>query len=164
MAKVKKEETVATVKEAGKSDQPSFEIHRIYSKDTSFESPETPGIFKENPQFGVNIDINTTHEKVEDGVVLVVLQITAEAKVNDSEKVAYIAEIRQAGIFTVKNFPEDQVEHVIHSLCPSILFPYASERVSHLVSQGGFPPLYLAPVNFEALFAQKKKQEEETRQ
>jgi preprotein translocase subunit SecB len=131
----------------------SVAIHSMYLKDVSFESPNAPAIFgqmqHQPPQIQINLGVNTgsvgedTHE--------VVLAVTATAKVGD--KTAFLVEVHQAGIFTLRGFGEDQLGPMLGVYCPNMLFPYAREAVSNLVTKGGFPPLLLEPVNFEALYS-----------
>ncbi|MFN3234557.1 MAG: protein-export chaperone SecB [Gammaproteobacteria bacterium] len=136
--------------------QPVFEINRIYTKDISFESPKTPTIFKENHKFKVNVAIDNKVNKVEDDIHEVLLKITVTTNIEGKkEDVAYIAEVQQAGIFTLKEFTAEQITQITNATCPQLLFPYAREAISSLVNRGGFPPLYLTPINFEALYARQ---------
>lgn len=137
--------------------QQQFAIQRIYVKDASFEAPSTPGIFKEEWKPEMHLDIHTNSEKVQDDVHEVVLSLTVTVK--NGEETAFIAEVKQAGIFTVNGFNEEQLHQTLGSFCPSVIYPYAREVVSDLVSRGGFPQLILAPVNFDALYAQHKEQQ-----
>lgn len=139
-----------------------FGIQRIYVKDISYEAPSSPHIFKETWAPKVEIDLQSKSSVLEDGVYEVVLSVTSTVKIE--EKVAFIAEVHQAGIFTIRNFPEDQLQHLLGSFCPSIIFPYARESITDVVTRGGFPQLYLAPINFDAIYQQKlaKQQEEAT--
>lgn len=130
---------------------PQFAIQRVYTKDVSFETPNSPSIFQEDWKPEVKLDIDTRSEKLADDTYEVVLSLTVTAKVSD--KTAFLAEVQQAGIFTIGNLPEAQLAHTIGAFCPTTLFPYARETVANLVSRGSFPQLNLAPVNFEALFA-----------
>lgn len=141
---------------------PVFNIQRIYVKDLSFETPSSPAIFRAEWKPEVNVDLNTKTEKIEEDIFEVVLHLTVTVKLGD--KTAFLVEAHEAGIFTVKGFPKDQHGHVLGSLCPGILYPYARETVSDIVTRGGFPQLLLAPVNFDALYfqhlEQQKKQKE----
>jgi len=136
-------------------EQPKFLIQRIYTKDISFESPNAPQLFRGEWRPEVKLDINSTASKLEDKVNEVVLKVTVTAKVE--AKIAFLVEVQQAGIFTIEAFDDKQREHVLGSFCPNILYPYAREVVSDLVSRGGYPQLYLAPINFDALFAQQQQ-------
>ncbi len=136
-----------------------FSIQRIYVKDVSFESPNAPAIFRKEWQPEVKLDIDTRSAKLEDGLFEVVLTLTTTVTVED--ETAFLCEVHQAGIFTIPNVPEPQFAHMIASFCPNILFPYAREAVSNLVNRGTFPALNLAPVNFDALFAQYVQQQQQ---
>lgn len=135
---------------------PIFEINRIYTKDLSFESPKTPAIFKQDSKFSVDVSLDTQSTALEGDFFEVILAVTVTAKENTSKEVAYIAETKQAGIFTLKNFTEEQKKQILASVCSNILFPYVRETISSIISRGGFPQLYLAPVNFDALYAQQQ--------
>lgn len=130
-----------------------FSIQRIYIKDLSFETPNTPQIFREQWEPAVTVDLNVNTEKLEDNIYEVKLVVTV--KVLCKEKTAFLAEIHQAGIFSIKGFPAEHVNRALGSSCPTILFPYAREAISDLVTRGGFPPLYLAPINFDAIYQQQ---------
>ena len=136
--------------------QAAFELQHIYIKDVSFEAPGTPEIFKEKWEPQINIELNSQSRKLDPEIFDVVVTLTVTVK--NSDKNAYIAEVQQAGIFMVKNFQESQLEHFLAVYCPNILYPYVREVISSLVIKGGFSPLYLAPVNFEALYKQQKEQ------
>ncbi len=142
------------------ANQPQFALQRIYVKDLSFESPNSPTVFQEQWKPQVNLDLNTSHTKISDNQFEVVLSLTVTAKVG--EKVAYIVEIQQGGVFMVQNIEGPQLGQMLGAYCPNILFPYAREAIDGLVNKGSFPALMLAPVNFDAIYAQalKRKQEE----
>lgn len=130
---------------------PQFAIQRIYTKDISFETPNSPSVFTVKWEPEVNVELNSTGNKLADDVYEVVLAITVTAKLG--EKTAYLAEVQQAGIFTLSGFSEQDLGAMIHSFCPNVLFPYAREVVSDLVSKGSFPQMVLQPINFDALYA-----------
>ncbi|UUO23412.1 protein-export chaperone SecB [Colwellia sp. M166] len=130
---------------------PQFAIQRVYTKDISFETPNSPAIFQKEWKPEVQLDIDTKSAKLADDTYEVTLSLTVTAKVE--EQTAFLAEVKQAGIFTIGNIPEAQLAHTIGAFCPTTLFPYAREAVANLVSRGSFPQINLAPVNFEALFA-----------
>ncbi|MCB1841617.1 MAG: protein-export chaperone SecB [Halioglobus sp.] len=137
--------------------QPQFAVQRIYTKDLSFESPMTPGVFREQWQPQVNVELNTRSDKVdEEGNFEVVLVITITAKVQ--EKTAFLCEVHQAGVFLLKGFAGDDLRRILGTAAPNILFPYARETIDNLVVKGGFPAVMLAPVNFDALFQQAQQQ------
>jgi len=130
---------------------PQFAIQRVYTKDVSFETPNSPAIFQKEWKPEVKLDIDTRSAKLTDDTYEVILSLTVTATVEG--QTAFLAEVQQAGVFTIGNLPEAQLAHTIGAFCPTTLFPYARETVANLVSRGSFPQLNLAPVNFEALFA-----------
>ncbi|OGT29711.1 MAG: protein-export chaperone SecB [Gammaproteobacteria bacterium RIFCSPHIGHO2_12_FULL_35_23] len=135
--------------------QQRFEIQRIYVKDLSFEAPNTPQVFLEqNWQPDITIDLNIAHNEVNKGVYEVILTVTATAKAK--EKTAFLAEVKQAGVFAINGFEETQVNHMLGAYCPNVLFPYAREAISDLVARSSFPQLLLAPINFDALYQQQQ--------
>lgn len=136
---------------------PQFEIQRIFVKDLSFEAPNTPHTFVEEWKPEVSLNLETKSNRIQDNVHEVVLSITAT--VSTSKKTAFLIEVHQAGVFMINNFPSDQLHQMLGSFCPNILFPYAREVVSDTVVRGGFPQLILAPVNFDALYAQHLEQQ-----
>jgi len=144
----------------GEQTEQQFSLQKIYLKDISFETPASPEIFTEEWKPDVNVELQTAGKPLTDDVMEVVLTVTVTAKLGD--KTAYLAEVHQAGVFTMSGFNDDERIHMQGSYCPNILFPYAREAVSDLVSKGGFPQLLLAPVNFDALLAQHKQQAEAT--
>lgn len=134
-----------------------FLIQRIYVKDISYETPQTPVIFQQEWKPDLNLQINTTTSQLTEGVHEVVLKLTVTVK--SADKVAFLAEVKQAGIFTAQHFADDQLHAILGGVCPGILFPYARETISDLVTRGTFPPLYLAPINFDALYLQQLEQQ-----
>lgn len=136
---------------------PQLALQRIYVKDMSFESPESPQVFlqKDNPQ--VKLDIGSSARKFDDGLFEVVLTVTATA--TSGEKTVYLVEIQQAGVFAVVGIEGADLEKALASFCPNVLFPYLRESIDGLLIKGGFPPLHLAPMNFEAIYAQAKQQQ-----
>ena len=131
--------------------QPEFHIQRIYIKDVSFETPNTPAIFQKEWQPEVKLDMDTKTAVLSQDIYEVVLTLTVTCTLG--EETAFLCEVKQAGIFTAANLDAPQLAHCLGSYCPNILFPYARETVAGLVSKGSFPQLNLAPVNFDALFA-----------
>jgi len=138
---------------------PQFTVQRIYTKDISFETPISPAIFTEKWEPQVNVDLNTTGNKLAEGVYEVVLAVTVTTKLGD--KTAYLAEVQQAGIFSIEGFTEQDLGAMMHSYCPNLLFPYVREVVSDLVAKGSFPQLLLQPINFDALYAQHLQQQQQ---
>jgi len=131
--------------------QAQFAIQRVYTKDVSFETPNSPAIFQKDWKPEVKLDLDTRSNKLADDTYEVVLAVTVTVSVE--EQTAFLAEVQQAGIFTIGNMPEAQLAHMIGAFCPNTLFPYARETVANLVNRGSFPQLNIAPVNFDALFA-----------
>ncbi len=141
----------------------AFNIRRIYTRDISFENPNAPQIFAEEkwtPE--VSINLSNAVSKVADQIHEVALGITVTAKLGD--KTAYLVEIQQAGEFQTTGFDGAELRELLGIYCPNLLFPYLREAVANLVAKGGFPPLHLAPVNFEVLYAQHMKNLQEQQQ
>ena len=138
--------------------QQQFVTQRIYTKDISFESPMTPNVFRQEWKPAVNVDLNTKRSRFdEEGNHEVVLTLTITAKLE--EQTAFLVEVQQAGIFFVAGFEGDGLRQLLATVAPTILFPYAREAIDNLVVKGGFPPLMIAPVNFDALFRQAVQQQ-----
>jgi preprotein translocase subunit SecB len=133
-----------------------FAIQKLYVKDVSFETPNSPVIFTENWQPKVEFNLSTNTQNLQENVYEVALTSTITVKLE--EKTAYLIEMTQAGIFTIAGFDQEELAPMLGSFCPSVLFPYAREAVSDLVIRGGFPPMLLAPVNFDAIFMQHMQQ------
>lgn len=129
-----------------------FEIQRIYVKDLSFEAPNTPHTFTEEWKPEVQLNLETKSTRIQENIHEVVLSITAT--VISHKKNAFLIEVQQSGVFNISGFAPDQLHQMLGSFCPNILFPYAREVISDTVVRGGFPQLLLAPVNFDALYAQ----------
>ncbi len=143
--------------------QSAFSIQKIYVKDVSFESPGAPDSFIMEGGYKPNIglELNTSNRHLKDSVYEVTLNLTVTAKESE-EKVMFLAEVKQCGIFQIQNMEEMVQRHTLGSFCPSILFPYARQVISDLVSNGGFPQLLLAHINFEQLFqAQEERRKAE---
>jgi len=135
-----------------------FAIQKIYLKDVSFESPNSPQAFTESdwkPQ--INVQINSSNQAIAQDTYEVILTVTVTAK--HEEKTAFLAEVKQAGVFSIAGFPEENMGGMVGAFCPETLFPFAREAISELVSKGGFPQLLLAPVNFNALYTQQVQQQ-----
>jgi len=135
---------------------PEFGLQRIYVKDLSFEAPHAPQVFTENWQPQVNVGLNTQVTPLGNDHLEVVLVVTVTVK--SGEKTAYHVEVQQAGIFVARDVPEQDRGPLVGIVCPNILFPYAREVISDLVSRGSFPQMLLAPVNFEGLYVQRMAQ------
>ena len=133
---------------------PQFAIQRTFIKDLSFETPMGVKVFTQAFQPKVKMDVNTRGNSIAEGVHEIVLTLTITAKVE--EDTAYIVELQQAGIFAINGFPKEQMAHVLGAVCPNFLFPYAREAVDSIVVKGGFPPLSIAPIDFDAIFRQSQ--------
>ena len=135
---------------------PAFTVEKIYVKDVSFESPNSPMIFNENVQPDLQLNLNQKVQRLSDTAFEVVLGVTLTCKAGD--KTAYVAEVQQAGIFGLMGLEAQAVDVLLGTQCPNILFPYVRQLVSDLVQAGGFPPFFLQPINFEALYAESLRQ------
>jgi len=142
------------------SQQAGFSIEKIYVKDASLEIPNAPQIFTDRPQPQIGIELGNFVQMLEDNVFEVAIKVTVTSKIED--KTVFLVEVTQAGIFQIRNVPEENIEMIVGITCPNILFPYARETVSDLVVRAGFQPVLLNPINFEALFAQQKQQQAES--
>ncbi|HEY2628994.1 MAG TPA: protein-export chaperone SecB [Usitatibacter sp.] len=137
--------------------QPVFSIEKVYVKDLSLEIPNAPAVFLEREAPAVDIQLHHNTTSVENGVYQTVLTATVTAKAGD--RTMFLVEVAQAGIFTIRNVPQAEMDAVLAIACPNILFPYVREVVSETVSRAGFPPVILSPVNFEAAYAQQRGQQ-----
>jgi preprotein translocase subunit SecB len=142
--------------EANPTEEKQFSIQKIYTKDISFETPNAPQIFTTKWEPQVDFNLATNVDPMDDNMYEVNLTVTVTVKTND--QTAYLVEVKQAGIFSLAGFSEQEMGPMVGSFCPNILFPYAREVVSDLVTKGGFPQLLLAPVNFDALYQQHVQQ------
>ena len=138
---------------------PQFSLQRIYVRDLSFEAPKSPAIFRQEWTPTVSLDLNTRQKPLEGDFYEVVL--TLSVTVNNGDEVAFIVEVQQAGIFLIKGLDDGSMSHTLGAFCPNILFPYAREAIDNLVVRGSFPALMLAPVNFDALYAQELQRMQE---
>ena len=135
--------------------QRQFLVQRIYTKDISFEAPNTPQLFQENWNPEINVGLGSEVKKIGGEQVELVLKVSVEAKHED--KTVFLVEVQQAGLFQVQGFNEDEADAVMGVAAPNVLFPYARELVSDLVTRGSFPQFVLQPVNFEAIYAQQRQ-------
>lgn len=131
--------------------QPIFTIEKIYVRDASLEVPNSPQVFLEPAQPQLEVQLATHSARAADGLFEVILTVTVTAKALD--KTCFLVEAAQAGLFQIRNVPEADLEPILGIACPNILFPYARETVADLIARAGFPPIHLAPVNFEAMYA-----------
>jgi len=132
-----------------------FDIHKIYIKDASLETPNSPGIFSQEWRPEIGVQLESTASKVSDDLHEVVLSVTVTAKLG--EATAYLVEIQQAGLFVAQGFSDDELGHLLGSFCPGTLFPFTREAIASLVGKAGFPKLYLKPVNFDAIYLQQRQ-------
>ena len=141
--------------------QPAFQIEKIYIKDISLEIPNAPHIFMqaEGPQ--LEVQVNNEAQQFADGFYECTVTVTVTAKAGD--KTMFLAEAAQAGIFSIRGVPAERLDPLLSIPCPTILYPYVREAISDLITRGGFPPVLLAPVSFEALYAQRAQQGEAPR-
>ena len=134
--------------------QPAFNIEKIYVKDLSLEIPHAPQIFLEQTNPQIEVQLNTQAALIEGDVYEVIITNTVTAKIG--EKVMFLIEAKQAGIFRLINLPKEDMEPVLAVMCPNILFPYLREVVSNIAVRAGFAPVTLNPVNFDVLYHQQK--------
>jgi preprotein translocase subunit SecB len=138
--------------ESSESSQAQFTVDKIYVKDVSFEAPNTPQVFTEQGQPQLSMNLNQKVGRLEGDAFEVVLGVTLTCTLN--EKTVYLAEVEQAGIFGLTGFDERTLDMMLGTYCPNVLFPYVRNSISDLITNGGFPPFYMQPINFEALYAE----------
>jgi preprotein translocase subunit SecB len=143
--------------EEQQASQAGFGIEKLYVKDASIEVPNAPQIFTNRTAPQVSVELANSASKLDDGVFEVTIKVTVTAKIEEST--AFLVEVAQAGIFGIRGIPDDNLEMILAITCPNILFPYAREAVSDMVTRAGFMPILLNPINFEALYAQQKMEE-----
>ena len=134
----------------------TFSLEKIYVKDVSFEAPNAPQVFNEPGQPELQMNLNQRVQRLSDNVFEVVLGITLTCNV--AGKTAYLAEVQQAGVFQIAGFEDAGTDAMLGTQCPNVLYPYAAATVSHLIQAGGFPPFYMQPINFEALYGETLRQ------
>ena len=144
--------------------QPLFNIEKLYVKDLSLESPNAPSIFLERENPKIDLQLNTQSHFMEEGLYEVTVTVTVTAKLPEKDKVMFLIEAKQAGIFQVRNLPPEELESVLAIICPNILYPYLREVVSNMAIHAGFTPVLLNPINFEALYQQQKQQQQQQAQ
>ncbi|MDD5391447.1 MAG: protein-export chaperone SecB [Thiothrix sp.] len=135
-----------------------FIIQRIYVKDVSFEAPNSPSMFTQEWNPDTNLDLNTVVNPLPNDNYEVELAITIVVK--SADKTAFLVEVKQAGVFFITGYSQEQINHLLAAYCPNILFPYAREVIASLVSKGSFPELHLSPINFDALYARRLQEEQ----
>ena len=135
---------------------PVFQIQRVYLKDMSLEQPNSPGILLEQEQPTVDIQLSVEATPVAEGIFEVAVTATVHTKIQD--KTVFLVEAKQAGIFEIRNIPEDQMGPVMGIACPQIVFPYLRGNVADIVNRAGFPPVHLAELNFQAMYEEQQAQ------
>lgn len=135
---------------------PVFQLQRIYLKDASLELPNAPQIFLEQTAPQVDVQLEVSNDKVVEGIHEVVVRATVTAKIAD--KVLFLAEGKQAGIFEMRNIPGEQFDAVLGIVCPGIIYPYLRANIADLINRTGLPSIHLAEINFEAMYQQRRAQ------
>lgn len=138
-------------------EQPVFSIEKVYVKDASLETPNSPQVFFEPGQPQVEVQLQNAAERINEAMFEVIVTVTVTAK--SGEKTLFLVEVAEAGIFQIRNVPESDLDPILGIACPNILFPYARESLADLIGRAGFPPIHLAPVNFEAMYAARMEQQ-----
>lgn len=137
---------------------PVFQIQRVYLKDMSLEQPNSPAILLEQAQPSVDIQLGVEANPVAEGIFEICVTATVQTKIED--KTVFLVEAKQAGIFEIRNVPEEQMGSVIGVACPQIIYPYLRGNVADVINRAGFPPVHLAEINFQAMYAQQQAQAE----
>lgn len=137
---------------------PVFNIEKLYVRDISLEIPNAPAIFLEHVNPQIDLQLQTQAASIEEGIFEVVVTITVTAKLPEKDKVMFLIEAKQAGIFQIRNVPAAEMENVLAVMCPNLLYPYLREVVSDTSVRGGFAPVLLNPINFDVIYQQQKQQ------
>ncbi|MGN6389762.1 MAG: protein-export chaperone SecB [Burkholderiaceae bacterium] len=140
---------------ADDNQQPVFQIQRIYLKDLSLEQPNSPAIFLEQQSPAIEVAIDVGAEALADGIFESTVTITVTAKVG--EKVAFLVEGKQAGIFEARNIPAEQLDPLLGIGCPNIIYPYLRANIADAITRAGFPPVHLSEINFELFYQQRQQ-------
>ena len=135
---------------------PAFTVEKIYVKDVSFESPNAPTIFNDQVQPELQLNLNQQVQRLGENAFEVVLAVTLTCQAG--ERTAYVAEVKQAGVFGLVGLDPQSIDVLLGTQCPNILFPYVRQLISDLIQAGGFPPFFLQPINFESLYAEGLRQ------
>ena len=138
------------------SQDPVFQIQRVYLKDVSLEQPNSPAILLEQESPTVDIQLGVDATPVADGLFEVTVTATVQTRIQD--KTVFLVEAKQAGIFEIRNLPEEQMGAVMGIACPQIVYPYLRGNVADLIQRAGFPPVHLAEINFQAMYEQQQAQ------
>jgi preprotein translocase subunit SecB len=137
---------------------PVFQIQRVYLKEASLEQPNSPAILLEQEQPTVDIQLGVNASPVADGIYEVSVTATVQTKIKD--KTVFLVEATQAGIFEVRNLPPEQMNQIMGIACPQIVYPYLRGNVADLIQRGGFPPVHLSEINFQAMYEQQQQQQQ----
>ena len=135
---------------------PTFQIQRVYLKEASLERPNSPASLQEQEQPSVDIQLGVEANPVADGVYEICVTATVQTKIKD--KTVFLVEVKQAGIFEIRNVPAEQMNAIMGIACPQIVYPYLRSNVADLIQRGGFPPVHLAEINFQAMYEQQQAQ------
>lgn len=135
--------------------QPVFNIQRIYLKDMSLEQPNSPSIFLEQEGPSIEVQIDVGNDKLADGIYEATVTVTITAKIKD--KVAFLIEGKEAGIFEARNIPADQIDPLLGIACPNIIYPYLRANIADTITRAGFPPIHLNEINFEVFYHQRQQ-------
>ena len=133
---------------------PVFQIQRVYLKEASLEQPNSPGILLEQEQPSVDIQLGVEAAPVVEGIYEVCVTATVQTKISD--KTVFLVEVKQAGIFEIRNLPQEQLSQIMGIACPQIVYPYLRGNVADLIQRGGFPPVHLSEINFQAMYEQQQ--------
>jgi preprotein translocase subunit SecB len=144
------------------NNDPVFQIQRVYMKEASLEQPNSPAILLEQEQPSVDIQLGVEAQQAADGMYEVAVSATVTTKIQD--RTVFLVEVKQAGIFEIRNIPADQMQAVMGIACPQIVYPYLRGNVADIVTRAGFPPVHLAEINFQAMYEQQQAQQGETAQ
>jgi preprotein translocase subunit SecB len=137
--------------------EPVFQIQRVYLKETSLEQPNSPAILLEQDQPAVDIQLGVEGKPIADGMYEVIVTATVHTKIKD--RTVFLVEARQAGIFEIRNLPDDQIGPVMGIACPQIVYPYLRGNVADLIQRAGFPPVHLSEINFQSMYEQQQAQQ-----
>ena len=143
---------------ADNDNNPVFQIQRVYMKEASLEQPNSPAILLEQEQPTVDIQLGVEAQQVADGLFEVAVAATVTTKIKD--RTVFLVEVKQAGIFEIRNVPQDQMQAVMGVACPQIVYPYLRGNVSDVITRAGFPPVHLAEINFQAMYEQQQAQQQ----
>ena len=139
------------------NNDPVFQIQRVYMKEASLEQPNSPAILLEQEQPTVDIQLGVEAQQAAEGVYEVAVSATVTTKIKD--RTVFLAEVKQAGIFEIRNVPAEQMQSIMGSACPQIVYPYLRANVADMITRAGFPPVHLAEINFQAMYEQQQAQQ-----